>query len=161
MEPACGDGNFLVEILSRKLRTAMQVAGKNDADFEYLATRAFASIYGVDIMNDNVEEARERMYRHFLALFINKHKHHPTNICIDSVKFILSQNIQCGNTLTAKDKDGIDLIITKWTFDDGNGLTISLFRYSDMVSFGNKCNPVEILPRIPYFMLPAIIKMDK
>ena len=161
LEPACGDGNFLTEILSRKLKTALRTAGKNDAGFEYLATRAFASIYGVDIMGDNVDEARERMYEKFFALFVNKYKHRPTNICIDSIRFILSQNIQCGNTLTAKADDGTDLIITKWAFDDGNGLTISLFRYADMVSSGSSCGPVEVLPRIPYFMLPAIIKPEK
>ena len=158
LEPACGDGNFLVEILSRKLKTAIRTAGKNDADFEYLATRAFASIYGVDIMEDNVDEARERMYAKFFTQFVNKYQHHPTNICIDSIRFILSQNIQCGNTLTAKTNDGNDLIITKWAFDEGNGLTISLFRYSDMISSGVRCGPVKVLPRIPYIILPAVIK---
>lgn len=157
LEPACGDGNFLVEVLSRKLDTVMKLANKNDADFEYLATRAFASIYGVDIMQDNVSEAQERMYEKFFTMFVNRYKHRPTKICIDSIRFILSQNIQCGNTLTAKTCDGSDLIITKWSFDDGNGLTISLFRYKDMVETGCKSDPVEVLPRIPHFLLPIVI----
>ena len=40
LEPACGDGNFLAEILDRKLDVAFRMAGKNDADYEYWATRA-------------------------------------------------------------------------------------------------------------------------
>ena len=48
--------------------------------------------------------------------------------------------------------------ITKWAFDDGGGLTVSLFDYRDMVDSGCSCLPQRILPRIPYFLLPAIIK---
>lgn len=156
-EPACGDGNFLAEILSRKMRSVFKVALSNDADCEYWATRAFSTIYGVDIMLDNVEEARNRLFDSFFALFINRYKHQPTSICQDSVRFILSQNIQCGDTLACKQSDGNPLTITKWAFDDGGGLTVSLFDYRDMVDSGCSCLPQRILPRIPYFLLPAII----
>ena len=115
-EPACGDGNFLAEILSRKMRSVFKVALSNDADCEYWATRAFSTIYGVDIMLDNVEEARNRLFDSFFALFINRYKHQPTSICQDSVRFILSQNIQCGDTLACKQSDGNPLTITKWAF---------------------------------------------
>lgn len=64
-EPACGDGNFLAEILLRKMRSVFKVALSNDADCEYWATRAFSTIYGVDIMLDNVEEARNRLFDSF------------------------------------------------------------------------------------------------
>lgn len=131
-EPACGDGNFLAEILSRKMRSVFKVALSNDADCEYWATRAFSTIYGVDIMLDNVEEARNRLFDSFFALFINRYKHQPTSICQDSVRFILSQNIQCGDTLACKQSDGNPLTITKWAFDDGGGLTVSLFDYRDI-----------------------------
>lgn len=161
LEPACGDGNFLVEILARKLKTAYRIAGKNDADFEYFATRTFCSVYGVDIQEDNIDDARKRMFDNFFAFYVRRYNHKPSRICLDSIDFILTQNIQCGNTLTGKDADDNDLIITKWFFDKNNGLTISLFRFMDLVENGCYCEPAETLPTIPYFMLPAIRKKDK
>lgn len=158
LEPACGDGNFLAEILSRKLKRVFRVAGANDADCEYWATRAFSTIYGVDIMADNVEESRDRLFDIFFVRFVNRYKRQPTSICQNSIRFILSQNIQCGNTLTCTMEDGSPLTITKWSFDDAGGLTISLFDYQAMVESGSTCPPWKVLPRIPYLLLPAIVK---
>jgi hypothetical protein len=61
LEPACGHGNFLVEILHRKLRHVTARRYGRGERFEHRALRCLASIYGVDICRDNVEEARERM----------------------------------------------------------------------------------------------------
>lgn len=158
MEPACGDGNFLVEILHRKMESVFRLAGRNDADCEYWATRAFSTIYGVDIQQDNVLEARDRLFSDFFASYINGYKHQPSHICQDSIQFILSQNLQCGNTLTCKRDDGEPLMITKWAFDEENGLTISVYKYSEMVKTGCGCGPIYVLPRIPYLLLPAIIR---
>lgn len=158
LEPACGDGNFLAEILDRKLDVAFRMAGENDADCEYWATRAISTIYGIDIMVDNVQESRDRLYGNFFARFINRYKKRPSNICTDSIQFILSQNIQCGDTLACKGKNGEDLMITQWSFDDAQGLTISLYSYEEMVRSGSDCKPKQTLPRIPYLLLPAIIR---
>ena len=158
LEPACGDGNFLAEILSRKLNTLFRSAAGNDADAEYLAMRAISTIYGVDIQEDNVIEARDRLFDIFFTQYVNRYKHKPTNICQTSIRFILSQNVQCGNTLSGTTTEGRPLIITKWEFDENNGLTISLFSFIEMVRTGCECQPVRILPRIHYLLLPAMIK---
>lgn len=155
-EPACGDGNFLVSILRRKLDTAFSLCGNNHADLEYWATRAFSTIYGVDIQWDNVCEARERMYNDFFARYVNAFKRRPTDICANSIRFILDQNIQQGNTLEYKKEDDSPLYITKWFFDDANGLIISIYDYKEMVDTGCDCKPIQILPRIHYLFLPAI-----
>ena len=158
MEPACGDGNFLVEILRRKIDSVFKLVGQNEADCEYWATRAISTIYGVDIQKDNVLRARKRLFSDFFTRFINRYKHQPSSICQNSVRFILSQNIQCGNTLTHERSAGEPLMITKWFFDDNNGLTISLYDYEEMVETGCHCEPSHILPRIPYLLLPAIVQ---
>jgi len=49
LDPSCGDGQFLASVLYRKLQ--------NDIDFE----TALSTIYGVDLMPDNVEETRTRL----------------------------------------------------------------------------------------------------
>lgn len=52
LEPACGNGNFLVEILRRKLLLCRT---------EDEAVQAVKSIYAIDLLPDNVQEARQRM----------------------------------------------------------------------------------------------------
>lgn len=158
LEPACGDGNFLIEIFRRKMDSVFALANGNEADFEYWATRAISTIYGVDIQEDNVFEARTRLYDGFFYRYINTFKHRPSQICMNSLQFILSQNLQCGNTLTCKTLTNDPLLITKWAFDDKDGLTISLFDYETLVQTGCKCPPTHVLPRIPYLLLPAIVK---
>tara|TARA_B100000424_G_C22910846_1_gene484562 strand:+ start:960 stop:1424 length:465 start_codon:yes stop_codon:yes gene_type:complete len=49
LDPSCGDGQFLGEVLIRKV--------ENGIDFE----QALSTIYGVDIMQDNVDLCRERL----------------------------------------------------------------------------------------------------
>jgi hypothetical protein len=60
-EPACGDGNFLVEILRRKLEYVTSGNSASVECFEHRVLRCLSSIYGVDISEQNVLEARDRM----------------------------------------------------------------------------------------------------
>lgn len=60
LEPSCGNGNFLSEIYSRKLRTVSE-RSKDQIEFEYLSIKALTSIYGVDIDPDNITEAKFRL----------------------------------------------------------------------------------------------------
>lgn len=62
LEPACGDGNFLAEILTRKLAVVRKKYGKSPLDYEKNAVLAASSIYGVDILHDNVDACRKRMF---------------------------------------------------------------------------------------------------
>ena len=48
LEPACGTGNFLVEILRRKLEVIKNRYKKNQLEYERYAVIAVSSIYGVD-----------------------------------------------------------------------------------------------------------------
>ena len=56
LEPACGDGNFLIEILTRKLISIM-----GDSDYERKSLIALSSLYGIDILPDNVIACRRRL----------------------------------------------------------------------------------------------------
>ena len=61
LEPACGDGNFLAEILSRKLACEqIRKYRKSSYDWERNSLLALGSLYGVDILADNCEACRER-----------------------------------------------------------------------------------------------------
>ena len=60
--PACGNGNFLAEILRRKLTEVKRRYRKSAYDYEIYSIEAVTSIYGVDIMPDNVDECCERLF---------------------------------------------------------------------------------------------------
>lgn len=62
LEPACGDGNFLAEVLRRKLAVVDKHYRKSPTEYMRYAFVAVASIYGVDILEDNAHECRERLY---------------------------------------------------------------------------------------------------
>lgn len=100
LEPACGNGNFLAEILTRKLATVKKLYKSNPYDYERYAVLAVTSIYGVEILADNAEECRKRLFalwdKEYTA-FCKKSTNAETR---EAVRYILSKNILCGNALT-------------------------------------------------------------
>ena len=63
LEPACGTGNFLVKILERKLDVVKKKYRRSPLDFERNSVLALSSIYGVDILADNAETCRDRLFK--------------------------------------------------------------------------------------------------
>jgi len=59
LEPACGNGNFLAEVLNRKLRILKNRYSKSQYDYERYSVVVISSIYGIDILKDNVEECKD------------------------------------------------------------------------------------------------------
>jgi hypothetical protein len=92
LEPACGEGVFLIEILTRKLKSI-----KNNWIINSLI--AISNIYGIDIMKDNCEICRRNLYKIWFDEYKNKFETQNEKLK-DFVKFILSKNIICGNTLS-------------------------------------------------------------
>ena len=61
LEPACGNGNFLTAILERKLEVVERRYGKSQVEYERYAVLAVSSIYGIDILEDNIQQCRHRL----------------------------------------------------------------------------------------------------
>ena len=126
LEPACGDGNFLAEILKRKLAIVKKKYRKSVYDWERYSLLALGSMYGVDIMQDNCEICRERLY----LIWEKEYNAVCKKECNDETKaaaqFILSRNIVCGNALTLMcvDSDCQDtiepIVFSEWTFPFNN-----------------------------------------
>ncbi len=115
LEPACGDGNFLAEILRRKLAVVKSRYGKNTADYERYAVIAVTSIYGVDILHDNVDECRKRMFEIFDREYTINCRKDANNGTREAIRFILGKNILCGDALTMKTSDGEPIIFAEWS----------------------------------------------
>ena len=121
LEPACGDGNFLVEVLRRKLAVAKKRYGRSIPDYESAAFTAVSSIYGVDILGDNCEACRNRLYGILAEEYERVCKKKSNASFLDAVKFVLRRNILCGNALSMKmvneDQSDTDepIIFSEWT----------------------------------------------
>lgn len=94
LEPACGNGNFLIEILKRKLNAC------DILDFEKQSMISVASIYGIDLQWDNVEESKQRMFELWESAYKDKCNREASAEVKHIVKSILDCNIVCGNFLT-------------------------------------------------------------
>ena len=105
LEPACGDGNFLIEVLNRKLEILVKKYKKNQYEFERNSVVVVGSIYGVDILEDNAQFARERLFKRFIEVYEKYFKEYPNENLIKSIKFIIEKNIIHGDALTLKQVD--------------------------------------------------------
>ena len=104
LEPACGNGNFLVEILRRKLAVAAGNA-KSQEGFEFGVITSLTSIYGIDIMSDNVEEARKRLQMLVVEAYsMTKNTWRPNDGFYESAQYVLGTNIVLGDSWQAADK---------------------------------------------------------
>lgn len=116
LEPTCGTGNFLAEILKRKLAIVKKRYSKSYSDYEKYAVLVATSIYGVDILEDNVIECRQRMFDIWDKEYTNTCKKEANDECRESVKYIFERNILCGDALSLLANDGSPIIFSEWSF---------------------------------------------
>lgn len=115
LEPACGNGNFLAEVLNRKLSNIPKKYNKSQREWERYALIGVSSIYGVDVLNDNTIECRERLFGIFIKIYSNKFGTNMENDFLKSIRFILHRNILCGDALTMLKNDGKPIVFSEWS----------------------------------------------
>ncbi len=99
LEPACGDGNFLIEILKRKLQLVEKRYAKSQREYEFYAVLAISSIYGIELQHDNVLACRERLCKFAEQSYRSRFPKTANDAVISVFRFILSLNIVQGNAL--------------------------------------------------------------
>ena len=135
LEPACGDGNFLTAILQRKLAVVEKRYGKSQLEFERNAVLAVSSIYGIDILPDNVRDCRRRLFEIFDANYTRLFRATWKDKCRDAVRFILERNIIWGDALTLNtvgEKPG-HIVFSEWSPVNGSMLKRRDFTFSELL----------------------------
>ncbi|QCE35258.1 SAM-dependent DNA methyltransferase [Acetobacteraceae bacterium] len=118
LEPACGDGNFLLEVLERKLNKISKTRIQKEWEFD--AIMGLASLYGIEILYDNVETCRKRLkeafFKGYPKKFLKTFSAEKKVKLEKSVNFILEHNIVHGNALTYK-MAGVEtpIFFSEWT----------------------------------------------
>jgi len=139
LEPACGTGNFLAEILRRKLRVVEARYAKSQLEYERYGILAVSSIYGIDILKDNVEECRERLFTIFDTEYNRLFKSAVKEQCRASVRYILSCNIIHGDALSLKTvgDNPVPIIFAEWSPVNGSLLKRRDFAFRDLLDHGS------------------------
>jgi len=110
LEPACGDGNFLIEILRRKLSLLKDI--KSPTEWEFQSLIAVSSCYGIELLEDNAEACRLRL---FTEVREQVGKKYYTQGYEESLRYMLQKNIVCGDALTYRTADGKPITFCEWT----------------------------------------------
>lgn len=134
LEPACGNGNFLAEVLNRKLAVIKIRYGRSLADYERYAVVALSSLYGVELLEDNAQECRERLFNIWNEAYTATTKKYANDQCREAAQFILKKNILCGDALTMRQADGNPIVFAEWSLVTGNLIKRRDFELDELLS---------------------------
>lgn len=100
LEPGSGTGNFLAEVFERKMLVVESRYRKSQMEYERNAVLAVSSLYGIDILEDNVKECRKRLFHIFDQQYTSLFKEAAKEECRNATKYIVERNIIWGDALT-------------------------------------------------------------
>lgn len=143
LEPACGTGNFLIEILDRKLSIVSGRYRKSQIEFERKATLAITSLYGIDILYDNVIECSVRLINLFNHYYDKQYNNNVKSSCKKTIRFIIERNIVWGDALTLKtvEENPKPIVFSEWSFPFNNSMIKRRdFEFSDLIQNKEKFN---------------------
>ena len=112
LEPACGSGNFLRSVLTRKLNTVQSKYGKSDFERKHHALFSIMCIYGIELLGDNVIECRKgllNIYANYLSIELQ-------DVWYKAAQAVLEENIIQGDALTLTTNLGKHIEFPEWGY---------------------------------------------
>ena len=130
LEPACGDGNFLVPVLRRKLAAVELEYSRNEFERRHYALWGLMCIYGIELLADNVEECRANL----LAIFAEYFKLEPVDELYRAASYVLSVNIIRGDATKMKAHDDRPIIFANWGYIGKGKFGRNDFRFDELTN---------------------------
>lgn len=112
LEPACGSGNFLVQVLGRKLGVVELKYGKSDFERRHYALLALMCIYGIELLPDNIAECRANLLEIF-AEYLGVDASHEL---YRAASWVIAQNLVHGDALAMRTHDGQAITFAEWGY---------------------------------------------
>ena len=112
LEPACGSGNFLVQVLKRKLAAVELKFSKSDFEKQHYALLGLMCIYGVELLEDNIAECRENM----LDIFADYLNLQESDDLYRAAYSVLSYNLVHGDALTMRTISKEPITFAEWGY---------------------------------------------
>lgn len=135
LEPACGNGNFLSEIINRKLNIIENKYKKSQIEYERYTFIAISSIYGIDLLNDNVSSCRERLYNICIDKYKKIYKSKCKKMFANTIKYVLDKNIVCGDALTMLNLNKTPIVFSEWSMVSGSMIKRRDYVFTEMVTY--------------------------
>jgi hypothetical protein len=132
LEPACGDGNFLVPVLRRKLAAVELKYGKSDFERRHYALLALMCLYGIELLPDNITECRENL----LEVFAEYLHLDPSDDLYRAASYVLSQNLVHGDAMKMRACDGSPLVFAEWGYLGKGKFQRRNFRFDSLTQSG-------------------------
>ena len=117
LEPSAGEGAFLINILERRLKLLSENCSDDLIKFENFALLAVSSLYGVELLEDNVKKCVINLYASFFEFyksFASKLNKNPKTKVLESAKTIIAINVVQGDFLKRTKIDGKPIIFSEW-----------------------------------------------
>ena len=112
LEPACGSGNFLIQILRRKLAAVELKYGKSEFEKRHFALFGVMCIYGIELLADNIAECRDNLLE-ILAEYLGLKE---SDDLYRAASFVLTQNLVHGDALTMLDSNQQPITFPEWGY---------------------------------------------
>lgn len=112
LEPACGEGAFLRQVLLRKLATVQERYGKNEFERRHYALLALMCIYGIELLEDNAQICRDNLADVFTQ-FVNAPDEKTWE---NAARAVLKVNIVQADALSMKCPDGTAITFPEWAY---------------------------------------------
>ena len=128
LEPACGSGNFLKVVLTKKLETVQSKYGKSEFERNHQALFALMCIYGIELLSDNIEECRHIL----LEIFAKFLKIDEEDNLYQAARAVLQANILQGDALTLTTSEGEHIEFPEWGYLGGGQFQRRDFRYDTL-----------------------------
>lgn len=128
LEPACGSGNFLREILRRKLNEVKRRYGKAEFQKTHYATLAVMSIYGIELLGDNTRECRQNL----LEVLCSEMDFSPSSEVALACRQVLTINIVQGDALAMTDQVGEPITFAEWSYLGTGRFQQRIFSYGTL-----------------------------
>jgi hypothetical protein len=139
LEPACGSGNFLVQVLRRKLAAVEQRFSKADFEKRHHALFGLMCIYGIELLEDNIVECRSNL----LEIFAEYLDLRDSDELTSAATYVLSANLVRGDALTLRTTAGDPIVFPEWGYLGKGRFQRRDFRFQSLTqsaAFGQEGN---------------------
>ena len=141
LEPACGHGNFLAEVLERRLALVAKRAGRSIVRWEQDALLGLACLYGIELLDDNAIECRDRLYGILADAYNQCFGRKIREAVLTAARIIVRTNIVQGDALSMTTAGTAclkpePLVLTEWSMLSGGKFKRRLFEYRELLGAG-------------------------
>lgn len=136
LEPACGDGNFLIQVLQRKISVVSKIYSKNKLDYQRNIFMAVSSLYGIDILEDNVVRCRQRLGNFVVSEHDKKLSGVDSEKFEASIRYVVEKNILHGDALSLlHPTNGQQLVFSEWCMTGGSKVKRTEYSMNNILAY--------------------------